>query len=634
MKLPRCGSSSNVPRRPFKGLLGALLGAWVLFFWNGNSGDAEASGPFVPRDPVFPVSQLRSGMKGEAKTVVRGLEVTSFPVEIVDVLRREGLPRHLVLVRVSGELMDRTGGIAAGMSGSPVYVQNKLVGALGYGWEFSDHRLGLVTPAEDLTEVWNWPDRLPSFRPPVPLSGDRSEEGQGEGFSGVLLAEYFSPSGGYFAFGGVHLTFGERSSFGPEAPLQSPLLSDGMSPRARERLGSSLGVRVLAGGGTTSDLFIDERATLRPGDSVGVLLAWGDVTVGSTGTLSALDRQGRFVAFAHPMLNRGNVAYPLARSVVHGVVPSVEVPFKLGTPQSLIGIVTQDRPQGVGGYLGRFAPAVDFSVTVRDGDTKREIKKRFHVVDDPFLLEEIAPEAVLGLLDDAWGRVGPGTIFSTLRVEGGGLSQGWKRENIFFSTKDPVAEVVKECRDLVKAFALNEFQEIRPLGVHLEAEFSLDPRVLFVEDVILSPQEAAPGQKVQVSVTLRPYRREPFEKIFTLTVPKDAEGTCDVLVRGGGIAEPDQESLLQGWRSIKDLPSLLAELSAKESNNELVVELVSEGNNKEGSDKGAPGEEDQMLLSELQEKRRQEGTLRTFRSNYYIEGLLRRSLKLTPSKGS
>ncbi|HQF92442.1 MAG TPA: peptidase S55, partial [Synergistaceae bacterium] len=73
---------------------------------------------------------------------------------------------------------------------------------------------------------------------------------------------------------------------------------------------------------------------------------------------------------------------------------------------------------------------------------------------------------------------------------------------------------------------------------------------------------------------------------------------------------------------------------AKESNNELVVELVSEGNNKEGSDKGAPGEEDQMLLSELQEKRRQEGTLRTFRSNYYIEGLLRRSLKLTPSKGS
>jgi len=196
-----------------------------------------------------------------------------------------------------------------------------------------------------------------------------------------------------------------------------------------------------------------------------------------------------------------------------------------------------------------------------------------------------------------------------------------------------VAEVIKECRDLVKAFAINEFHEIRPLGVHLDVEFSLDPRVLFVEDVILSPQDAAPGQKVQVSVTLRPYRREPFEKVFTLTVPKDAEGTCDVLVRGGGIAESDQESLLQGWRSIKDLPSLLAELSAKESNNELVVELVSEGNKEEGSDKGTPGEEDQMLLSELQEKRRREGTLRTFRSNYYIEGLLRRPLRVVTPKG-
>ncbi len=623
--LPRGGRRHGLAH-----LLVALLGVGVVFWGIGASRCVASAPPFVPRDPVLPVAQLRAGMTGVAKTVVRGLDVVSFPVEIVDVLRREGIPRHLVLIRVSGPLMDRTGGIAAGMSGSPVYVQNKLVGAIGYGWEFSDHRLGLVTPVEDMAEVWRWPERLPPFREPVPLSYDRSAEMREALSFDALQARYFLELPRDRQEGGP-LGEGTLSPLRP-TPLQSPLTADGLSLRARERLSSALGLRIFSGGGGTAELPLRYTASSRPGDSVGILLAWGDVTLGATGTLSAVDPQGRFVAFAHPLLNRGSVAYPLAQSVVHDVIPSLEVPFKLGTPQTLIGIVTQDRPQGVGGYLGRFAPAVDFSVTARDSDTRREIKKKFHVVDDPFLLEEIAPEAILGILDDAWGRVGQGTVFSTIRIEGGGLAQEWERENIFFSPKDPVAEVVKECQSFVKTFAVNEFHDIRPLGIHLDVEFSLEPRVLFVEDVELSSREAAPGQKVQVIVTLRPYRRDSFQKTFTLTVPEDTEESCEILVRGGGIAEPEQESLLQGWRSIKDFSSLLAELSAKESNNELVVELISDGDEDDEEEKDDLKEEEQMLQSELREKRRKEGTLRTFRSNYYIEGLLRRPLRIVTSK--
>lgn len=624
-----CGAFGKRPLCGLLRVLVAVLGAGMIFFSVTLSQCEAFPVPFVPRDPVFPVAQLRTGMVGEARTVVQGLEVVSFPVEIVDVLHREGIPRHLVLIRVSGPLMDRTGGIAAGMSGSPVYVQNKLVGAIGYGWEFSDHRLGLVTPVADMAEVWNWPERLPLFRKPVSLSQDRSARESlftsQDLFSAEGLGTSWQPAHENFAL------FNDGEELLRQTPLQSPLTADGFSPRARDRLSSSLGIRVLQGGGSTSEIPLRYRASPRPGDSVGILLAWGDVTVGATGTLSAIDRQGRFVAFAHPMLNRGSVAYPLAQSVVHSVIPSVEVPFKLGTPKTLIGIVTQDRPQGVGGYLGKFAPAVDFSVTVRDSDARREIKKKFHVVDDAFLLAEIAPEAVLGILDDAWGRVGQGTAFSTLRIEGGGLPQAWKRENLFFSPKDPVAEVVKEFQELTRTFAVNEFLDIRPLGIHLDVEFTLDPRVLFVEDVELSSREAAPGQKIHVKVTLRPYQRESFQKSFTLTVPEDTEGVCEVLVRGGGIAEPEQESLLQGWRSIKDLPTMLAELSAKESNNELVVELVGDGE-KDDEDEEDLKEEEQMLLSELREKRHKEGTLRTFRSNYYIEGLLRRPLRVVTPK--
>ena len=99
----------------------------------------------LPKEDLFPVSRLVRGMKGVARTAVRGRQVETFDVEILGVLPQTGHPRNLVLIRASGPLIERTGGIAAGMSGSPVYVKGRLVGAIGYGWGFSDHRLGLVT---------------------------------------------------------------------------------------------------------------------------------------------------------------------------------------------------------------------------------------------------------------------------------------------------------------------------------------------------------------------------------------------------------------------------------------------------------------------------------------------------------
>jgi Glycine/serine hydroxymethyltransferase len=119
---------------------------------------AEAA-PFKPSEPFLRTSSLRPGMKGYALTVISGREILRFPVEIVSIIPRKGSPKNLIMVRASGSVISQTGGIAAGMSGSPVYVNGKLIGAVGYGWNFSDHNLGLVTPFEDMASVWDWPEK-------------------------------------------------------------------------------------------------------------------------------------------------------------------------------------------------------------------------------------------------------------------------------------------------------------------------------------------------------------------------------------------------------------------------------------------------------------------------------------------
>ncbi|WP_300525051.1 SpoIVB peptidase S55 domain-containing protein [Aminiphilus sp.] len=606
------------------------------------------------------ITSVKPGMKGIARTVLQGREVVAFPLEILSVIERKGTPRHLILVRASGPLMERTGGIAAGMSGSPVFVEGKLVGAIGYGWDFSDHRLGLVTPIEDMASVWDWPERLPPFSRPLPQgitlfasedkapeenvspNPEQEEPGENENSNDVdSTAEEHADREDAplsFSFGAkdpilLEVTREETNVNRVLRERAAPLLADGLSPRATKSLEADLGTRILAMGTGSggSDLPVEYDAHMTPGDAIGVLLAWGDITIGATGTLTAVGKDGRFLGFAHPFLNRGAVVFPVTRAWVHDVIPSLASPFKLGSPQAIVGTVTQDRPQAIGGRIGYFAPSVSFTVTVRDQETKGNVTKRFHVADDPFLVAKIAPAAMLGIVDDVWGRVGQGTAHVTVSISGGGLETGWTRANMFFSPEDLARDTVKEFSDLADIFSTNEFREVKPLGFQIDVELTQVPRVLFIEDVEIDPKEAAPGSDVTVTVKLRPYRRNPLTKTFTLRIPEGAQGTCDILVRGGGIAEPEQESILQGWRSIAAFEELLSELNAKESNNELVVELLAKV---EGSSQDKSEEEEPKLLSEIKARRMKEGTLRLFKSNYYVEGLMRRVLHVRPENGA
>jgi hypothetical protein len=506
-----------------------------------------------------------------------------------------------------------------------VYIGGKLLGAIGYGWDFSHHNLGLLTPYEDMISIWQWPEKpvritaLPVPKPEKKPLRDSEKEAEDK-----LPAD-----------DGKSLKEGEEKD-PAQPPLRdaSSLFISGLSQRSASSITALLGKNSSMPGGSSGDLPIEENARLEPGEALAVLLAWGDVTIASTGTLTALGKDGRFIAFAHPFLGRGAVNYPVARAYIHGVVPSVEVPFKIGTPLRIVGTTTQDRAQAIGGRIGYFTPSFSAALNFTDLDRKTSEKKRFHIAPDPFMGAKLSAEIFTGLVDELWGRKGQGTAKMSLIVQGRGLTTGWSRTNMFYSDGDIAADALKEISEMLDILFLNPFSEIYPLGVNVLAEFTENPKVMFIEGVDVKKESVRPGETVDVEVTLRPYRAKETKKTFTLTVPKDATDSCEILVRGGGIEPLSQSALIQGWKTIANFQQLLTEMSAPEANNELILELNCDGMpDLRGADEedGAPSpKEEEELLSELKKRRLEEGTLRIFSSEYVVDGLLRKILTVDP----
>lgn len=596
---------------------------------------------FVPMDPIMRISQVKPGMRGECRTVIRGTEIVSFPAEVVDVIKNDGSPRNLVMIKVSGEVIERTGGIASGMSGSPFYINGKLVGAIGYGWPFSRHDLGLVTPIEDMMALWDNPEVIPSFDaaliiPEKPAAAVKSEDAKSKKLDEMIKILIKSRD--------INLSNSGSSDVIPRHPddLTGEIFVSGVSARMASNIGELLGKEVTTFGGTGASgggPNIGDRskkvkydATLKPGMAIGTSLLWGDVEIGAIGTLTAVDRNGRFIAFAHPFMNMGTTSAVLTEARISGVVPGLMTPFKLGTTGDIIGIVTQDRPQGIGGRLGRFAPAASCTIDMLDVDSGRKFQRRFQMVQDKYQLSTLASPAIVGCIEDLWGRHGGGSAKITVTYAGSALPEGWKRTNVFVSERDVTKEMLAEFNLMTQLFAVNQFQELRPFGMNVNVEMTQEPRVLYIDDVELPKGPFHPGERVSFDITLRPWRKPPFVRTYSLVIPEKVTGISELLVRGGGIAEQNAEYMEAAWRSISSLPILLKEIDAKETNDQIVLEIRGQealSDQIKRAQRGNP--EDLMndkLKSEIREEKMNEGSMRVIRTNYYVDGIIHKLIKV------
>ncbi|ACZ19047.1 hypothetical protein Taci_0814 [Thermanaerovibrio acidaminovorans DSM 6589] len=571
-----------------------LLGFLVAVFISSCPSLALAD-TFNVKGGILRVGDIKPSLKGVGLTVFQGRDIKPFDLDILGVLDQQEAPRRLVLVRAKGDLIGRSGGIAAGMSGSPVYVGGRLVGAVGFGWEFGDHRMGLVTPMEEMLKI-----------PPM----ERGETPGVERLEGPMDEED----------GGARDVAPESQ----DLALYSPLMIGGVSGRFAKRIAGGLSARQILPSGR-NDTQLSRGPGFEPGSALGVALAVGDVTVGSIGTVTAVDGD-KFLAFGHPFLNRGTVRFFATDASVVGVIPSLQTPFKLGSLGAVVGTVMQDRPQGIYGRVGVFPPFNEYHIHFTDVDSGKSAVRRFRAVTDPFVASSVITPAVAGCVEDLWGRSGQGTGEVRMTIEGGGLKEPWSRTNFFSSPSDLVEAMFKEFDVIHTLLPVNPFRKISPMTVKLDVKVTELPKVLYLERVeVPKDRTFNPGELIGVDVWLRPWRGKPQKRTFNVKIPADAKEPVEVVVRGGGIGEREQESIKMGRRSIDSLDALLREISALEANNEIVVEVLS------GREKDR--EEETRLLSEIKADLTKEGSMRVLKTNYYVDGFLRVPLKMGTKDG-
>jgi hypothetical protein len=486
---------------------------------------------------TFALEQVTPGLKGYAITAGAGNKLEKFPVEVIALQYDFGLGFPLVLVKASGEFIETTGGVAAGMSGSPVYLPTSsgdaLLGAISRVFPESDHKLALVTPIEQMRGV-----RTLGYTP--------------------FGQEYFA-------------------TLGESVPVSTPLLISGVSERASTQLESLFRdsglspLPVQTGGGMRPD---ESGYTLGPGSAISVQLARGDVTIAGVGTVTEVEGD-TILAFGHQLLGQGAVSFAIAPAFVSYIVPSSVVPFKLAdNGQTLLGTITQDRPAAIAGTLGSTPSFLPITLTlVTDGLT---LIKKFEVVNDERYYGPVLAAATLQLFDETRQYVSAGTseLAWEIRFKDGQtlnvLEQVSDPDDISIATAGLAASPLE-------ILANNIYQDSNIESVAINLNYSDKQNVAEIVEVEAQRETLKPGEPLVAYVRLQPYRGEPVVKTFTLTLPEEAKGTFDVTFRGGLEGPSGDEGPSENDEPILSFGELLAALEANVQSKEIVIETAVDG---------------------------------------------------------
>jgi len=492
-------------------------------------------GPVAASEPL-PVDQVRAGMKGYGLTVVRGYGVERFDVEVLGVLRNVAVGRSVILVSLSGLDLAETG-VVAGMSGSPVYLEGRLAGAVASGWGFSKKAVAGVTPIESMASIVpEKPGVGGSGRTAGPPIADRAaffahlaavpEEVRLEELRRALLeglpAQPVSAAGGstLLSFQGVGLAASTVAAF------REPLSRLGVSEGNLALLGASSP----AGPGSSASTV---PAALVPGASVTAYLVRGDVQLGATGTVTEVYPDGRFVAFGHPFLGAGELELPVAPAEVVTVVPTSYQSFKLANGGEPRYRLTNDRDTGVGGRTDRTAATIPVNVLV-EGEGRPPREFHFQAASHPKLLPVLA-----GLVADAAMTAAdptPRDRLLSFRIALDTASGEVSYEDVATGGRSKEAAVLSTVA-LVADVADNDLGEPGIKGIRLRFESSAEERRLRLVEAAPASRKVAPGETLVVAIRLADRRGEESVRVVRLRVPPGTpEGRATLVVSDGNAA--------------------------------------------------------------------------------------------------
>ena len=488
------------------------------------------------------VEDLHRGMVGHADTVVQGDTIDSFQVEVLGVMKQRGPSGDLILVKVSGPVIEASGGIVHGMSGSPVYIDGKLVGAVAYGWGFTDGTLGMLTPIDQMVKLWD-----EKYQKDLPNPWKDNQ----------LI------------------------------PLGTPLMADGYDEASLSYLGTKFKDFGYKGYATASDSTDDVVKPLVPGGSVAALLVKGDLKMGAVGTVTYVDKD-KVVAFGHPFDKRGSTGYFMNNSSIFTVVKSMDSGFKLGSLGQEVGVITEDRGAGIAGTVGVFGKGIPVRMNLRDLDRGVERKAAVTVVESPKLTPTLVATSVYSLLNKTLDRVGGGTAKVNIKITPVDPKLPiLERRNMVYSGSSVSEKSIDELFDIVESLMNNAFKDYEIRDIQVDVQVEEAKRTATIIDASADQVIVSPGDNIVITANLQAYREGQIQREIIFKVPEDQKlGTYTLEVRGGGVIplpylfEKQKynltDEIVERLKVHKNFDEYFKDLSEDDQNNQIVAEFLAD----------------------------------------------------------
>lgn len=535
---------------------------------------------------IMPVSEVKRGMRGYGLTVFQGTTIEKFDVEVLGVMKRTNTGRDLIMVRVGGgPINKRQTGIMSGMSGSPVYIKGKLVGAIAYGMTFAKEPVGMVTPIGDMLEAWD--SNLPKH--PSGYSSAQS------------LPEPMSVDGKTVTKVKIDDTGSSRSVEGDTMymqPLMTPLMCTGISKRGLQRLAEILrpyNIKPMAGPGG-SDPKSKVKVDLQAGSAIGMSLASGDIDMTGIGTVT-YRRGNRLVAFGHPMLGIGSIDAPMTTAYIVDCMSNFLTSVKVGTAIQTVGRIFQDRPWSIAGALGAKAKTIPVTIAVDDQSAKRDRVFRVNVINHPLLAARLISMVTGEAIATIHTTPGDATALVSYDVVADQIGK-ISRSNVFFDPASIDMPAVMDVAQLLTLLSTNKFEPLDIRSVSVKVKILPKRETAVIDRIFVKKGEFEPGEVVDVGVVMRPYKQPRVTKTFQIKIPATAaDGKIGLIVRGGGTPaglqmmtsasaemsadSPEADmmpggSLLggdPGMANADNVQQLISKFLEREKNNEVVLQL-------------------------------------------------------------
>lgn len=494
--------------------------------------------------PTMPLSEVRPGMRGTGYTVVQGVEPSTFQAEVLGVLPDVFPKQSLIVARLTGLGLERSG-VVAGMSGSPVVIDGRIVGSVAYRLvSFGHEAIAGIVPIDAMLDL----ERLEGSRSDEPRTASADRIAEVLGSLAAATTGKVDPR----AAGEVAVAPGIQR-------IATPLSMSGWNPALLSAVApvfESFGWLAGAGGGSGGP--VDAR--LVPGGSIAVQLVRGDVNVSASGTIGYVDGD-RVYAFGHPFLQGGSVDFPMVPAEVITILSASQASSKLTVSgPTVIGAIRQDRQAAILGLAG-LAPRM---VPVRSRVVGEGIDERldFEIVADPVLTPLYLFLGLVNGVQSLDAVYGDGAIEVAGRIRLEGNRPELRFGDLFSTPNQAILSLSSTLAAVFGSLYDNPFESVGVADVELEIGLRSDRLNASIERVWVDRTEAAPGDELRVRVALRPYRGQ--ERVVDLPVrlPEDLQTGPLQLLIGSGRAIVDEESrLLAGGASATDVDSLIARLN-------------------------------------------------------------------------